>query len=320
MGRRSIITLLMVSAMVLLMAAFGVAACNTAEISTSGGGSTGSGELTDPNAVFQSLRDGAATLESAAYVADIEVTGVSDPAVTDDPTAQLAENLKVHAEGAFAKDGMAAQGAFEISVGGQTINAELKANESGVYIGLMGQWYQVPPEQTEEFKQYATMSPADIFGKLGVNLDELSSERTMVGVETIDGAECYHIVGKPDPAQVAAQLVDTLNAPEIKDKAAEAASGLSVDPAEAEKLKDVVKEISVDYWVDVETGWVRKADAVIKLEKAPDDTETGLQSAEVKVALTLSKFNEPVTVETPASPLPFDQLGEALLGGGMGEI
>ena len=132
----------------------GLAACNKAEISTSGDGSSGSGELTDPNAVFQAARDGVANLQSAAYVADIEVTGVPDPAVTDDPTAQLAENLKIHAEGAFSKEGMAAQGTFDISVGGQTIKAEIKANESGVYVGLMGQWYQVPPEQTEEFKQY----------------------------------------------------------------------------------------------------------------------------------------------------------------------
>jgi hypothetical protein len=264
------------------------------------------------------LRDGAATIESAAYVADVTVTGVPDPAATADATAELAQNLTVHSEGAFSKTGAAAQGTVDIVVSGQTINAEYKANDSGVYIGLMGKWYQVPSDQTDQFKELTTMAPADIMAKFGVNLDDLSSERTLEGTETIDGAECYHVSAKPDPAQIAQGLIDAIDSPEVKDQAADAASTLSIDPADAEKLKSAIKEVSVDYWVDVETGWLRKAEVAIKAEKAPDDTTSGLQSADVKISLAMSKFNEPVTVEAPPSPLPFDQLGQALFGGGLG--
>ena len=43
-------------------------------------------------------------LTSAAYVADIAMTGVPNPSATADATAQLAQDLKIHAEGAFSKD------------------------------------------------------------------------------------------------------------------------------------------------------------------------------------------------------------------------
>ena len=292
---------------------------NTAEISAGGSDSGGGGQLSDPNDVFTSVRDGAQNLNSLAYVADIEVTGVPDPAVTSDPTAQLAQDLKVHSEGAVSKSDMAAQMKVDLSVAGQTINAEIKATGGGVYVGLSGQWYQIPPDQTEQFKQFATISPADITSKLGIDLNGLSSERTMVGIETIDGAQCYHVTGKPDPAQVAQGIADALASPELKNQAAEdAAANLSIDPAAAQQLKDAIKEITVDYWVDVQTGFVRKGVATIRMEKAPGDTESGLQSADIKISFTASKFNEPVTVEAPPSPLPFDQIGEALSGGGLG--
>lgn len=304
-----------VAVTILVVLALPVIGCgNKAEVST--GGSGGGGQLSDPNDVFKSVRDGAQNLKSLAYVADIEVTAVPDPAATSSSTtAQLAQNLKIHTEGAVEKDIMAAEIKVDLSVAGQTINAEIKANESGVYVGLSGKWYQVPPDQIEQFKQFATMSPTDITSKFGINLDELSSERTMVGTETIDGAQCYHIIGKPDPAQVAQGIADALASPDLKTQAADAASSLSVDPAAAQKLKDIIKEITVDYWVDVQTGFVRKGVVTIKAENTTGDIGTGLQSADIKITFTASKFNEPVTVEAPPSPLPFDQIGEALSGG-----
>ena len=60
-----------------------------------------------------------------------------------------------------------------------------------------------------------------------------------------------------------------------------------------------------------------KGIVIVKMERAPGDTESGLKSADLKITFTASDFNEPVTVETPASPLPFEQLGEALFGGGL---
>jgi len=307
-------------AMLVALASVVVGCGNTAEIST-GGSAGGGAQLSDPADVFTSVRDGVQNLKSFAYVVDVEVTGVPDPAVTTDPTAQLGQDLKVHSEGAVSKDGMAAQMKVDLSVAGQTINAEIKTNESGAYVGLSGQWYQVPPDQIEQFKQFATMSPADITSKLGIDLDELSSERTLVGTETIDGAQCYHVTGKPDPAQVAQGIVDALASPDLQNQAAEdAAASLSIDPADAQTLKDVIKEITIDYWVDVQTGFVRKGVVSIKMEKAPGDTETGLQSADITITFAASKFNEPVTVEAPPSPLPFDQIGEALSGGGAGGL
>lgn len=310
-----------VTAVLMAVALVTMGCGNTAEVSTGGAGGSGDGggaQLSNPDDVFKSVRDGVQNLKGAAYVADLEMTGVPDPAATADPTSQLAQNLKVHAEGAFSKDGMAAQMKIDLTVSGQTINAEIKANEGGVYVGLAGKWYQVPADQTEQFKQFATMSPTDLTGKLGINVDDLSSQRTLQGTETIDGAQCYHVIGKPDPAQVAQGIIDALASPELKNETDKAASQLSVDPAEAQKLKDIIKSIEVEYWVDAQTGFVRKGIVTIKLERAPDDTESGMKSADIKITFTASKFNEPVTVEAPPSPLPFDQIGEALMGGGMG--
>jgi hypothetical protein len=306
------------AAVVLLAAGCG----NSAEFSAGGGGNGGNGgnggPLSNGDEVFQSVRDGVQNLNGCSYTADLEMTGVADPAAASDPASQLGQNLKLHSEGSFSKDTMAAQMKVDVSVAGQSINAEIKANDSGVYVGMAGNWYQVPPDQTEQFKEFATMSPVDITAKLGINVDDLTSARTLAGTETIDGVECYHVVAKPDPKQVAKGIVDALASPDVKDKVASGASSLSVDPAEAEKLQDVIKSIDAEYWVEVETGFIRKGTVSVKMERAPGDTTSGLKSADLKISFSATDFNEPVTVETPASTLPWDQLGSALMGGGTG--
>jgi len=281
------------------------------------GDSSGGATLTNPDDVFQKVRDGAASLKSVKYTADVEITGTADPAAGDPQSAQqLAQGVKVHSEGAISKDPGAVEMKVDLSLGAQTLNAEVKANDSGMYIGLMGQWYAVPPEQTDKLKQFTTMAPADIVAKLGLNLDNLQSQRTLAGTETVDGAECYHVTGKPDAKQIAQGILKLLNSPDLQNPdAAAAAQSLNVDPAQAQKLETMIKDITVDYWVDAQTGFIRKGEVVIKMEKQPGDTETQFQTMDTKVSFTASGFNEAVTVESPPNPQPFDKLGEALMGG-----
>jgi hypothetical protein len=304
-----------VIAIVLLTGACG----NKAEVSTGGGDGGGTGaQLSNPDDVFAKAREGANNLTGVKYVADLEVTGTPNPSATSSSTVDtLAQNLKVHVDGAMSKNPTGAQLAIDLTASGQSVKAELRVNDSGVYVGFGGQWYVVPPEQSDKLVKLATATPADTMKSLGLDIGTLESQRTLAGTETIDGATCYHVVAKPDPKQVAEGIVKALNNPILQDQSAsDSAAGMGIDPAQVQKLGDMLKQIDLDYWVDAQTGYVRKGSATIKVEAPAGDTSSSVQSMDIKLTFTASGFNEKVTVESPPSPLPFSELGSALFGGG----
>ena len=84
---------------------------------------------------------------------------------------------------------------------------------------------------------------------------------------------------------------------------------------QAAQLQKSLKNVTVDYWVGVDDMLMRKAEFTAALDSAGMEGMEGVEGMTMKLTVTMSDFNEPVTVEAPANAKPIDTLMEQMLGG-----
>lgn len=232
--RRNYLSLWAVLLVALALATVFAAGCGDEGSGTSSAGGASpspEAELTAQEIVDQS-EQAMQDVNSASFTADVTLKIDGDPAAMTDPMAQqmLSKPIGVHVEGSSSTEPMAADMEMTMDIMGQNLAMGVLAEGEKAWVQYNGTWYEVPQESAQGVTSGdGGALPTEQLEDLGLDPQAWDVEWELVGTETVDGADTYHVSASPDPKQMAADLMKALNDPELYEKLG--------DPAMAEQLK-----------------------------------------------------------------------------------
>jgi hypothetical protein len=280
-------------------------------------------ELTAEEIVAQSER-AMQDITSASFSLDLSVKYEGDPDAVTDPSAQqlMQSPMTLKASGASSDDPVAADLSMTFGVMGQSIAMQLRAKDDQAWVGYENEWYKVPAEDSKNATGQLSEGalPTEQLKDVGLDPNDWDLVWEIVGTDDLGGTQVYHVRGTADADKFAEALMKALEDPALAEKlGADAAEQLQGTKAQSEKefeqLQKALESVSVDAWYEVETFYLRKADAKASFDMSGVEDANGVTGMDMAMLLELDGFNEPVEVEAPESAKPLEKLMEAMFGG-----
>jgi hypothetical protein len=145
--------------------------------------------------------------------------------------------------------------------------------------------------------------PAGTWEMMGQQVNQVESmveiidalEIEISGIEKVSGKDCYILEVDPDPEDMWELLAgQTIGAGEIGNFLGEA----------EEYLDEILKDISVKYWVEKDTYFLSKAVISMRMKITPEIMGYAEEEGEVDMTMTMNMltydYNQPVTIVLPA--------------------
>ncbi len=272
-----------------------------------------------------------------------ELTGDFEIKVSlDADTSEMMEEMAVLFEdpivvsGTFAStpEPIAADITASLSMAGETMDIGFKSTDGQAWISMLDQWYEAPPEMVQATDpSQQEIKPEEIqalLTELGIDPVTWFKELHLVGEETLDGTDVYHLTGSPDAIVMITDILELLQSEKfmsLVDSSGTATDSMLMgeilpDPEDLQgmqeeiadmqaEIAEALQDFTLDLWVGVSDSLLRKATASLTLVPPADEETGGLNGVSVNVSFSLDPSG-PVTVEPPASALPFEALEEAL--------
>lgn len=269
-----------------------------------------------------------AQVTSASFVADMGLKVQGNPSKMTDPTqkALLSQGVSLHAEGKSSSEPVAADMTMSVGIAGQTLDFGMKAKGDKAWVGYQGKWYAVDKKNAQGLSDQAKTgaAPTEQLKSLGLDPSAWGTDYEMVGTETMDGTQVYHVKATADPAKLTDDLTKAMNDPSLLGKlgdpgtAQQLEQGLAQNKKQIEELKKSLKDVAVDYWIGVDDMLIRKASFSAGLVTKGQKDMQGVDGISLTMNMAMSDFDEPVVVTPPANALPFDKLMNEVFGGMMG--
>ena len=314
----------------LALAAVFAAGCGgdegTNEPADTGSSPSAVAELTPQEIVDQSqvAMDG---INSASFTADMKLDIQGDAAKMTDPTAKqlLSAPITFHTEGRSSTKPQAADMDVTVGLMGQNLAMGVLALGNKAWVQYENAWYAVPQENTKALQSSdGGALPTEQLADLGLDPQAWKVEWELVGTETVDGAEVYHLTASPDAKTIADDLMKALNDPKLYEKLGDpqtAGQVKALKSQNAKQLKELQKaldSIGVDLWIETESMYLRQGSVVITMNTKGMEGAEGVTGMNVEVGFTMADFDEAFDVKAPAKAKDFDTLMNELVGGMMG--
>lgn len=265
---------------------------------------------------------------SAAMTADVALEVQGDPSKMTDPTqkAMLSQGLSLRMDGKSQTDPIAADMKVSVGLAGQNIDLGIIADGDKAWVEYQGKYYKVDQKNTKSVTEAAGsgLSPMDQLKEQGLDVDEWGVTYELVGTEDVGGTQAYHVKATVDTQAMVTDLLKQMSDPDLGSQLGDPAAaqqlkqGLTENKAQIDELSKSVKDVSGDYWYEVDTLYLTKASWAVSLDTKGQKDMEGVDGMTLKADVTMSDFNQPVTVSPPASALPLDKLTEEMFGGMMG--
>ncbi len=290
----------------------------------------------DDAALYQAAVENSATAGSFSYSVDtlISITGVGeDGDVVIDVNA-----AGVIGEGLFS---MLVTGA--LTAGGEEIPADLDirfVDDTG-YVGLMGQYYSITPEDLGDMMDMAGSMMGDLpvdpeammegdMGAMGDMSGMMGSMMTMDPSEFVSFARLDDMDGQAH-FQINVDYGAMMNNPEMAEMmqgVIDAQMGMMGDMGGAEMTPEQLEAMmaamgpmfenavfTFDQYVELESQTVSRAVLTVEFPFGYMNPETPEGNMSISMDINLSGYGEAVSVEAPADAQPLMQLFGALMGG-----
>jgi hypothetical protein len=280
---------------------------------------------------------------AGAVLASQNITGASgsfDISVSFDADAsQLPAEMKdlvsnpVEISGTFAGANKpeAADVTLSLQMAGQTLKAALKSVDDKAWLQFGGQWYEISadmlgaPSTSTPTTQLDLASITGLLAELGIDPTTWIKDLTVVGEESVDGADTYHLKGTPDVAKMLSDALQLMQSPDLAkllDPSGTGTSGLggleSMLPSPDElqqtenEITQMFNDLTVEAWVGKADSFPRKATLTASITPPPGQDAQGLNAVTINATVTLKDFNQPLSVQAPASSLPITDLEKAI--------
>lgn len=261
---------------------------------------------------------------SASFTADFKLDVQGDAGkIKDETTRQLlAKPVTVHAEGASSTKPQATDVDLSLSFTGQNLAMTVLSDGKKAWVQYQGTWYAVPPEQTKALQSGdSAAAPDQQMRELGLDPKAWNVEWELAGIETVDGAQVYHLKASPDPKKIAGDLMKTLDDPDFYKKLGDQATAEQVKALQKEnaaQLKQAQKALStldLELWIETGTKYLRKSTVLVGMDTTSMKGAEGVTGMTLDFSLGMADFGQPVEVTPPAKAKSFDKLMNDLTGG-----
>jgi hypothetical protein len=257
---------------------------------------------------------------------DVDTSQMSEEALA----TLTSEPIKVSGTFASATEPQAAEFAVSSDMGGQTMDVSGKMVENKLWICLLDQWYEAPPELQETLEQSSaqqakTTEMTNLMKELGVDPVTWLKDAKVVGDEEIDGVDVYHLTGSPDVAKMMADIIGLMQSEEFMalvaptETAGESMGIEEMIPSADElqemqtQIAEVFKDFVVELWIAKDTSLLHKvAVAAHIVPPAEEAAGMGMNAIDFAITMSMQNINEPVDIQAPASALPYTDLEKAM--------
>lgn len=279
-----------------------------------------------PQEIVDQSQEAMQAVNSAAFTADFKLDLEGDASKMTDATAKqlLSQPITLHVEGSSSNEPVASDMDLTVALMGQNLNMGILAEGKNAWVQYENTWYAVPQENTEALSSGDSSAlPTEQLKDLGLDPQAWEVEWELVGTETVDGAEVYHLAASPDPETIAADVMKALNDPDLYKKLGDEETAQQVEAAKGQyeqqlkELQKALEDVEVDLWIETESMYLRKGAVVIGLDTENMEGAEGVTAMNVDVAFTMAGFDEPVEVEAPAKAKDIEKLMNELMGGMM---
>ena len=252
---------------------------------------------------------------------DFDTTGMPE-----EMRAYFEEPMTVAGTFASGTDPQAADLDLALTMGGETMDVGIKLMGDKGWMRMLDQWYEAPSEMmsgsTYDEAQIAEM--IRLMNELGVDPATWFKDLTLVGEEAVEEVAAYHLSGTPDLAKVLADVIGLMESDEFMDlvdpdgmmteSLGEGMFAISADELQEaqDEVTSMFKDLKIDAWIAKDGNTLRKADVVAHVTPPEGEDSGGLNAIDLNVGLLITGANQPVTVEPPASALPYEALEKAL--------
>ncbi len=187
------------------------------------------------------------------------------------------------------------------------------------WVRFMDQWYEGPPEIQQALgdpsgQNSKTTDVQQLLGDLGVDPATWMTGLRLVGEETLDGVDAYHLAATPDITKMMTDLMKLLQSGELTKLldatgSAGALGGASPSLPAAGELQDMQKQLesmfqdlAVDLWIAKDGFAMLKLTAGARMTPPPGQDAAGLNAIRLSATVSLQDINEPVALRR--RPLP----------------
>lgn len=291
----------------LILCALAVAACG----SSSGTDPSGSG--TSAQSLLQQTFSGGHTVKSGVLGLNLSI----DPTGSSTLTTPIVLSLS----GPFQSRGKGQLPESDFTVGISALNkhGSLGIVSTGTtgYVTLSGNAYQLPASDFQHlessFSSVGSTGSSSGLSGLGINPERWLQDPTIVGNQTINGAQTTHIRAGVNVSALLQDL-NTFLAKTAKSTSGSTSIPSAIPAATQQKIAAAVKNARVDVWTGSSDKTLRRLTLSLTVPVSGQASTVfgGMTSAGIGLTLQYSDLNQTETVSAPSHVLPYSDFSTKL--------
>ena len=246
-------------------------------------------------------------------------SGVLNFALTLNPSGSstLTTPLSLSLSGPFQSrgSGKLPQSDFTVNIAALGRHGSLGVVSTGSagYVTLQGASYQLPAADFQRLdSSFSSVESSSGSGGglagLGINPTHWLKNPTVVGDETVGGADTTHVRAGVDVAALLSDL-NTFLAKTAKTTGTAGKLPTSIPSSTAQKISAAIKNATVDIWTGKADKTLRKLSLNLTVPVSGQIASLlgGLKSAGIGLTLSYADLNQPQTISAPSNVQPYTQ-------------
>ncbi len=320
MRRKSAILL----AIIALLLTVSIAGCGAASDTDQAAGDG------SPESILAAAVAASETMTGAAGTFDLTLSFEADTSeMPADSMSFLAEPMTLSGTFAYSDEPRAGEFNMALSMGEETMNVGIRLLENKLWLALLDQWYEAPPEMeqtlAESSDQQAKLNDLKaLLEELGIDPMTWFTDLTLAGEENLDDETVYHLAGSLDATKMMADVVKLMGNEkfmELVDPTGSMSGSMGMEglvPAADDleeiqtELAQVFDEFTIELWIAKDDFALRKATMNLRVTPPAGEESMGMTAMTMNAVISLQDVDDSVNVEAPASSLPFSDLEKAI--------
>jgi hypothetical protein len=254
---------------------------------------------------------------------------VDSSRLSEEEKALVGQPMKVSGTLAYGSGPQAAEFAADLSMAGQATNIGMKLLGNKVWVRFMDQWYETPPEMQQMLNAPAGQEAKageiqQLLSDLGIDPITWMKDLRLVGEETLDDTDTYHLAATPDLTKMIADMAELMQSGELmkllepsgSTEGLMGSSSALLTPDEVQQmekqLETMFQDLAADLWIAKDSFMLLKFTAGALMTPPPGEDAAGVNAIRLDAKISLQDINDAVTVEPPASAQPWTALQKAI--------
>jgi len=288
--------------LVILVAAFGVAACGSS-----------SGSSGNPNTLLKQTFSGSHKVSSGMLNVSLTIDPAGSSTLSGPITLSFGGPFQTRGAGKLPESN------FTVSASalGHSVALGILSTGTSEYVTLQGTSYQMPRATFQRlessFAQVASSgsssSSSGTLSKLGIQPLRWLTDPTIVGTENVGGAQTTHIHAGVNVPALLSDLNTILERASSLGVSGASALKSGIPAADQQKIAAAIKSPSVDVWTGNSDHTIRRLTITLTLPvtgKASSELG-GMTSADLNLTMQYADLNQPQTITAPTTVRPYTE-------------